>query len=60
MTVFKEIILRQDVNQKTHVSKMILLQSTIQPFTNTSPDNPSPYNPSLILRHTTLHHTTLH
>ena len=50
MIVFKEIILRQDVNQKTHVSKMILLQSTIQPFTNTSP-----YNPSLILHHTTLH-----
>ena len=27
--VFKEIILRQNVNQKTHVSKMIVLPSTI-------------------------------
>ena len=34
--VFKEIILRQNANEKTHLSKVIVLQSIIQSFRNIS------------------------
>ena len=34
MIVFKEIILCQNVSKETNVSKMIVMQSTAQPFTN--------------------------